>query len=222
MNERLQRYVDNIFESAPKNRNTYELKEEILQNLNEKYNDLIDQGIPDQVAYNSAVAGVGDIRELIDSLGTEDSLATKYSKPAIVYTKEEIEKSKKRSALFISIAVMLYITSVIPPILISNNLGPVFLFLMIAFATGLIIYNSMTQIKPNSEKEENYDFKANSENTKKQKSVLGAVSSALWAITVVIYFLISFSTMDWHITWIIFLIAGAVNAVIKAVFDLRQ
>ena len=50
--------------------------------------------------------------------------------------------------------------------------------------------------------------------------VFRSVSIALWALAIALYFIVSFTTMAWYITWVIFLIAGAVQAILKAVFDL--
>ena len=44
----------------------------------------------------------------------------------------------------------------------------------------------------------------------------------MWSIIVVIYFIISFMTMAWHITWIIFLIGSAIQGIIHAIFELRK
>ena len=41
-------------------------------------------------------------------------------------------------------------------------------------------------------------------------------------IVVVVYLLISFWTMHWGITWIIFLIAAAIDNIIKAIFELTK
>jgi hypothetical protein len=43
-NERLRTYIESLFENAPKTRKAIELKEEILLNLTDKYNDLIAEG----------------------------------------------------------------------------------------------------------------------------------------------------------------------------------
>ena len=42
-----------------------------------------------------------------------------------------------------------------------------------------------------------------------------AYTSALWLIIVILYFVISFTTRAWYITWIIFLIGGAVSSIVK-------
>jgi hypothetical protein len=46
------------------------------------------------------------------------------------------------------------------------------------------------------------------------KQVTGIVDT----IGVTIYLVVSFATMAWHITWIIFLIVGIVNEIIKLIF----
>lgn len=59
MNKRIKRYVDNLFKDAPKTRRIYELKEEILSNTNDNYNDLIEIGLDEENAYNKAVSNIG-------------------------------------------------------------------------------------------------------------------------------------------------------------------
>lgn len=45
-----------------------ELKEEILQNLIDKYHDLLAEGKSPEAAFNISVASVGDVDELLSSL----------------------------------------------------------------------------------------------------------------------------------------------------------
>lgn len=213
-NARLRAYVDELFINAPKTRKNVELKEEILQNLNDKYNDLLAEGKDEDAAYNIAVAGIGDI----------DSLIEEMKGPIEMYTKEEIAADRRRSALLMSVAVMLYILCPVPTIIINDNkIGPIALFLMVAAATGLIIYNNMTRIKYiKTDDTMLEDFKEWKNEGRQKKSLFGVISTSLWALTVTVYILVSFSTMAWHITWVIFLIATAINAIIKAVLDLTM
>lgn len=44
MNEKLRAYVEELFKNAPKTKQTVEIKEEILQNTIDRYNDLIKEG----------------------------------------------------------------------------------------------------------------------------------------------------------------------------------
>lgn len=52
---------------------------------------------------------------------------------------------------------------------------------------------------------------------KKKRKIFEVVGSAWWGVTLAIYLLWSFISHDWHITWIIFLISGALFSIIEAV-----
>lgn len=216
MQDKLRQYIDALFADAPQNKKTIELKEEMLQNLTDKYNDLLAEGKTEDAAYNLAVASVGDISELIEQLREHTQQQTM---PIAA-----MERERRRSAILVSVAVALYILSVIPPILTRDAvLGPVMMFIMIALATALIIYNGMTRVKytkvDDTVVEEFKEWQSSSSN---KRQAFRAISSALWALTVVVYVLVSFGSGMWHITWVIFLIAAAINAVIKAIFDLKR
>ena len=71
MYDKLREYIENLFKDAPNTLKTVELKEEMLQNLYEKYNDLLAEGRSEQAAFNIAVAGVGDVGDLIATLNTD-------------------------------------------------------------------------------------------------------------------------------------------------------
>jgi hypothetical protein len=141
-----------------------------------------------------------------------------------MYTKEEIETSRRRSAMFVSFAVMLYILSPVPCIIFnSSDIGPIMLFIMVAAATGLIIYNSMTRLK--YEKNDDTlleEFKEWKYAGRNRRALISSFSTALWALTVTVYIIVSFTTMAWHITWVIFLISAALNAIIKILIDYKS
>nr|MDD6335681.1 permease prefix domain 1-containing protein [bacterium] len=215
MHDRLRTYIDELFASAPATKRTVELKEEILQNLTDKYEDLISEGKTPDAAYNIAIAGIGDIGGLIDDL------KRKGGSPDM--DQAEMARHRQRSALFVSIAVALYILCVVPCILLSVPLGPVLMFVMIAAATALLIYNAKTKpIYTRMDDTMVEEFKEWQHNQRQGNQLFKAISSAIWAITVALYILVSFYTSAWHITWIIFPIAGAITSVVKAIFDLKR
>lgn len=141
---------------------------------------------------------------------------------------EQIEQGRKKSAILISVSVMLYIMSLLPPILLSNTsysdrLAPALMFLIIAIATGLIIYNHLS--RPRYYKKDDSiveEFKEWQEQTDSSRRARKAISSALWSVVVAVYILVSFWTMSWHITWVIFLIGAAIEGIIKAIFELKR
>lgn len=111
MNSKLVKYVEELFNDAPKTKKVNELKEEILANLYDKYNDLIQSGRDENEAYNMAISSIGDVDELIQSLNDND-----------VMDQDKSREDQKRSALFIAISVMLYIMSPVPIILSGGYL----------------------------------------------------------------------------------------------------
>ena len=220
MENKLRNHIEGLFANAPKTVQAVEIKEEIIANTIQKYHDLISEGKTEEAAFNISIASIGDVSELIASL--------KNPVTSSGYTTEQIDKSKKRSALLISIAVMLYILCVLPVIIFgtySNNeaLGVILMFVMIAVATGIIIYNANTKIKYTKTDETIVeDFKEWNNQNSEKKNMIKAINGAIFAITLAIYFIISFATGAWYITWVIFLISGAIENIVKAIFDLKK
>lgn len=209
MNEKLRNYIDALFEKAPKTVRAVELKEEMFQNLTDKYNDLIAQGKSEEAAYNIAVASIGDVDSLIAGLSGERNV--------------ESEEGRKRSALLTAVAVALYITCAVPVILLQNTTGVILLFVFVAIATGLLIYNGVTRekyVKADDTMVE--EFKAWKQNSRQKDQAANAVIGSLWLIAVCVYMLVSFATGAWHLTWIIFLITAAVASIIKGIFMLKK
>ncbi len=221
MEDKLRAYMDHLFRDVKPTKKSVELKEEILQNLVDKYQDLLGEGKSPEAAYNIAVASIGDMEDLLAGLKKEELGVSPLDN-------EQIEQGRKKSAILISVSVMLYIMSLLPPILLSDTsysdrVAPALMFLIIAIATGLIIYNYLSQ--PRYYKKDDSiveEFKEWQEQTDSSRRARKAISSALWSVVVVVYILISFWTMSWHITWVIFLIGAAIEGIIKAIFELKR
>ena len=110
-----------------------------------------------------------------------------------------------------------------PVILLQNTLGVMFLFVFVAIATGLLIYNGVTRekyVKADDTMVE--EFKEWKQNSRQKDQAANAVIGSLWLIAVCVYMLVSFATGAWHLTWIIFLITAAVASIIKGIFMLKK
>ena len=142
-------------------------------------------------------------------------------------TKEEKEEkevevinndNKKKRAIIISIAVFLYFAALIWIVVseVAFNLNEGFMvggfFLICAIATCLLIYQGIvlsTTITKNR--------KEKTVNEKKMDGIIELVS----IVFAIIYLLVSFLTGAWHITWIIWLVFAAVQAIIKIFFGMK-
>lgn len=220
MENKLRAYMDHLFREVPDSKNAVEVKEEILQNLIDKYHDLLAEGKSEEAAYNIAIASIGDVSELLDSLKEKEQVCGPKQEAYMHW--------KRKSAGIIAIAVMLYILCIIPPIIVdaigaNDAIGACLMFVFIAIATGLLVYNAMT--KPAQTKMDDTmmeDFKEWKNKNDEKRQAMKSIKSALWSIITVLYFIISFTTGAWYITWVIFLIGAACESIIKAIFDLKK
>lgn len=201
MNENLRRYIDALFAGAERTAGTAELKEEILQNLTDKYNDLIAEGKSPETAYNIAISSVGDISELLNT-------------GVVPQNAKSTEPAKRRSPVLTAIAVFMYIVCVVPLFLLQNVMGLVLMFVLIAAATALLIIGG-------GGKHEEDDDEYPGEPVERRR-VRKSVNGAVWTLATLVYLLISFNTGAWYITWMVFPITAAITSVIDAIFDLSQ
>ena len=214
MRREIEMYVDGLFEKAPSNGRTRELKEEILANSIDRYNDLIDAGIDENEAYTSVVGNIGNVENLIFDYN--------------LYNDKEAEERKK-SAMITAISIMLYILSPIGIILSEvfgwvEEFAIVIFFVIVAIATGMLVYNNMSKIKKYDREDESIVEEIKEKKTVRyQKNrVRKAISSAVWAIVISAYFIISFLTSAWYVTWVIFIIGYAVDQIISAFIELKE
>ncbi len=112
MEYRIRAYVDELFESAPRTQRAYELKIELTQNLIDKYYALVSEGKSEQDAYNLTVMSIGDVRELFEGL-------ERYFKPWTNRLRTA-GSHYKRHAATTAIAIMMYILSVVPLIILGS------------------------------------------------------------------------------------------------------
>ena len=105
MENKLRAYMDHLFQDVPNTKKAVEVKEEILQNIVDKYHDLVAEGKSEEAAYNIAIASIGDLDELLASL--KDSSQTPNQ-----IDSENYMAWRKKSAIRISVAIMLYILCV--------------------------------------------------------------------------------------------------------------
>ncbi len=209
MEEKLRKYVEVLFADAPKTKKAIELRQEIYTNLLERYHDLRNTGATEEEAYEIVKNSIGNVDELIQSL--DESTKEK---------KQMDEQSRKKAAGLNATAITMYIAS---PIFIIGFavggqwlLGLILLLSCVAVATGIKVYagSLYRPYKKDDETlvEEFKEWKADNEDKAKQKSLYSGV---LWPVLVAVYFILSFTTMAWHITWVIFIIGAAIEQLIK-------
>ena len=131
---------------------------------------------------------------------------------------KEAKKANVKSnfARNIAVAVMLYIFAIIAVVVCAAQfgqpiLGVAIFFTLIAVATGILIYNGIY-----------YSKESKDEKTVKDNTILKQITSIVGLIGVIVYLLVSFTTMAWNITWIIFIVVGLVNQIIKLIYAVKN
>lgn len=212
--EKIRKYIEELFEHAPKTKEIKELQEELRSDLEEKYSELIRNGMKEKEAYEEVISGIGDIDELIQNVHP------------VITDKANEQKERQKTALFISGSIALYILSLVIAIIAdeygSSNMGGIFFLMIAGLATCLLVYRFISMPKPSQAEKtfhegSHYRLKIN-----KNKEVRHALSSVLWLLTTTVYFLVSFIFGIWYISWIIFLIAAFVESIIGLVFRLKE
>ena len=197
MRDQLVQYVSLLFAGAE---NCEDTKQEILQNTLDRYDDLIAEGKSPEAAYRLAITGIGDVGEI---LGRNDTVLA-----AVPEAQKDTGRDTPAKKLLRAIAVGLYILCPLPLFVLGemgmNTFGLCGTLCFVAVATVLIILGSKKSDDGSRQEEEDDD---------EPKSELGkSISGLIWAICLAVYLIVSFLTMAWHITWVIFPILGAVNA----------
>lgn len=197
MRDQLVQYVSLLFAGAE---NCEDTKQEILQNTLDRYDDLIAEGKSPEAAYRLAITGIGDVGEI---LGRNDTVLA-----AVPEAQKDTGRDTPAKKLLRAIAVGLYILCPLPLFVLGemgmNTFGLCGTLCFVAVATVLIILGSKKSDDGSRQEEEDDD---------EPKSELGkSISGLIWAIGLAVYLIVSFLTMAWHITWVIFPILGAVNA----------
>lgn len=214
MRDQLKQYVELLFAGAA---DAEEVKEEILQNTLERYDDLISQGKSPEAAYRLAIGGIGDVNEILGGAPAPVSGGTSapVRERAAVEDPEDSANRKKMHA----VAVAMYITCVVPVLVFSqfglDTLGVVMMFVMVAAATALILMSRRDQ--PEDDRD---DVEASNPLTPQQE-LKKTVNSIVNTLVLLAYLAISFITGAWYITWVIFPLSGAVKGLIRAVIDLK-
>lgn len=207
MRNNLVQYVNLLFAGTPGND---EIRQEILQNTLDRYDDLVAQGKTPVAAYQLAISGIGDINEIF-ATARETSTPPRATAEPLPETPQQAQRRKLATGL----AIALFILCPVPLFLVTGTAGLCLFLAMVAIGVALLVIFDKDDDKDD---EENEDSK---EVTPKQK-FRKALSSVFGIFVVALYLFISFSTRAWGITWVIFPIWGCLSGLVNAIIDYKE
>lgn len=127
------------------------------------------------------------------------------------------EEARRKSAEVVSTSVFICVIAValFTVAVATLNFDPVIataMFLVaIGFASARLVRHYMSMPKFEETKEE-----------AKEKEIVKQMNGIIGTFCTVLYFIVSFTTMAWHVTWIIFVIEGLLCHVVKLLFMLKE
>ena len=150
--ETIKNYLEAMFAAMPNTAEVRKAKAELLQMMEDKYNELIADGQSENTAVGTVISEFGNLDELAESLGlvkVVEETRTRESEESrrnvgMDEAKGFIENRRKK-ALLLALGVFFCIISVACPILLGvmfEALSVLFMFICIALGVGLIIYSS--------------------------------------------------------------------------------
>lgn len=217
MREQLIQYVNLLFAGAP---DSEDIRAEILQNTLDRYDDLIAQGKSPEAAYRLAISGIGDINEILGAAPQPSPASHQQAYEEIIHEEAEDARSKKMRA----VAIAMYILCPVPLFILSEfglaTLGLCLTLGMVAAATYVMMLIKKNQ--PQSENTGNAATYQPSPEYTAQRELKKSVSNLIWAGGVALYFIVSFATNAWYITWIIFPLLGSIQGLVNAIIDLKE
>ncbi|GHV07234.1 hypothetical protein FACS1894217_07610 [Clostridia bacterium] len=207
MNSRISEHVDKVFVGVAHTKEAADIKEELLANLNDKYNDLIGRGTDEDEAFRNVISGIGDIQGLLG----EDEIK-------IV---RNLTSNRQKSGALVAAGVMVCILAICATILFGEilnfpNMAALSFLSLVAIGVGLFIFASSIAPKKYKKGDDTFveTYKEKVTGHSKDHRLRGAVSSTLWLIIVIVYLGVSFVTHAWWITWLIFIVGAMVNNII--------
>jgi len=210
MREKLINYVELLFAGA---QDASDIQQEILQNTLDRYDDLVSQGKSPEAAYSLAISGIGDINELLGGCAKHAPAENPPHPDAAPKTTPAWKKSLR------AIAVCLYILCPIPLFVLSeigmSTIGLCGMLATVGVATALMVFTAGGE-KPEKEEEKR------PEKATPQQELHKAIKSVITTVGLILYFVISFLTQAWWITWLVFPIMAAAQGLVKACLDLKE
>ena len=148
----IRNYLDNMFRNLPNTEAVRRAKSELLQMMEDKYEELISEGKTENEAVGIVISEFGNLDELADSLGISEAVTENpvEDKPMLSMdrVKEYLSMNNTR-AILTPLGIALCILSVVSPILAGilpvdlDIIGAGGMFGIIAIAVGLFIFSGI-------------------------------------------------------------------------------
>lgn len=216
-------YVEMLFEDAPRTYRAWELKEELIANIQERFQDMLDGGMNPEQAYQNAIASIGNKDELFE--GLEEYEEEDAAGQEVLRKKKAVLNAVSGCLFLFGVAVFLMMTSFDGVKMFQlgfdwSTFGLVMMLLIFMIPVSIQIYVNSAYPDKNKKYEKEYVKKPSGRTF--NRKMRSSITQIVWLTCLIFYFLLSFTTHRWEITWVLFLIAACFSAVVKLVFSFKE
>ncbi len=174
-----------------------EMRVELTEDLGEEFDRRVKAGMSELDAYRDVLKNIDEIQKLLDSLPVTDEELDRME------CEREAKKwnriiSKISSCCWLALVIVYFLFS------IASGMWHLTWLMFLWGAIGQILLNMVT--------------KYNKGRTMK-KVLSGGLSGILWLSTVMMYFVFSFASGMWHLTWLMYIAATIVQIILSAILD---
>ena len=213
----IRNYINAMFSSLPKTPEILRLQAEMMENMEDKYNDLIREGKSEHEAVGIILADIGSAENLKAELGITD---TEPQEDHSAFLTQRAAFQRK-FAIAIASGVVLCICAIIAGAVsdaFTHNDGLTCLafFVPIAAAVAIFVYFGIREDWYENRYKEIYH-----EAEPESKGFSDAIAAIIFPLAVVIYLILGFVFDLWHPGWIIFPICGLIVAAVEAYEKLK-
>lgn len=148
----IRNYLDNMFRNLPNTEEVRRAKTELLEMMEDKYEELIKEGKSENEAVGIVISEFGNLDELADSLGISEAVAENPDENKPMLSLERVKEYLgmiSQHSILVPLAIALCIFSVAFNIIADaipgfpSALGVVLMFLSIGVAVGLFIFEGI-------------------------------------------------------------------------------
>lgn len=222
----IQNYINALFSSLPKTPNVLRMQAEMLENLEEKYQDLLRAGKSEDEAVGIVLAGIGTVDELKAGLGIDEEPQEAPADDHSAFLAERAAFQKKFAAA-IAAGVVLCICAIIAggvadAFLNNDGITCAVFFGPIAFAVAIFVFFGIRLSWYDQQYQAICGDRPQFSDDKKGPTLSGVVSSILFPLAAMFYLYIGFRHHLWHPGWIIFPVCGIIVGGLEAVEAYRK
>ena len=196
--ETIKNYLEAMFANMPNTPEVKKAKAELLAMMEDKYNEMIAEGINENAAVGTVISEFGNLDELAEDLGLEKEVEEVHEReqedPRRFVSMEEVSDfiaSRRKNGLCIGLGVMLCIISVIFPMITDGlcgsakmeTYGVIGMFSCIIVAVGLFVFNGISSKEWDFLKKERCQIDMATANVVKEKRK-DFKSTRAWMLTI--------------------------------------